>query len=78
MHWNAIRRRRNENPIECAARVVRATRHLVDPADFELRVVLYLRFGKGRTLEEIGEALDLPIADVEQIRRAALERLGEK
>ena len=75
MHHNSLRRRRNENPIECAARVARATRHLVDDEDFELRVVLYLRFGKGRTPEEIGDVLDMTPEDVHELRRKALRCL---
>ena len=75
MHHNAIRRRRNENPLQCAARVVRATRCLAGSEDFESRVLLYLWYAKGRTPEEIADCLDLPAVDVEAMRREALSRL---
>ena len=78
MHWNKLRRRRNEGPIEAAARVARATRHLVDDDHFELRVVLYLRFGKGRTAEQIGDVLDMTPEDVHELRRKALRMIGRK
>ena len=73
MDHNQLRRRPGEGPVLHLDRVRQATRRVGD--DFETRVVLYLHYGTGRSLEEIGEALDMPAVDVEQMRREALGRL---
>ena len=73
MDANSLQRRPDEGPVLHQDRVRQATRRVGD--DFETRVVLYLLYARGRTLEQVSDALDLPIADVEEMRREALERL---
>ena len=76
MDANTLRRRPGEGPVLHQDRVRQATRRVGD--DFETRVVLFLLYAKERTLEQVGEALDLPAVDVEELRREALRMIGEK
>ena len=73
MDANTLRRRPGEGPINYTGRVRQATRRVGD--DFETRVIVYLLYARGRTLEQIGDILDLPVEVVEQKRREALSRL---
>ena len=73
MDANTLRRRPGEGPVLHQDRVRQATRRIGD--DFETRVIVFLHYARGRTLEQVSDALDLPVEVVEQKRRTALERL---
>ena len=47
----------------------------MDADDFELRLVLYLQYGKGATVEQVSEALDMTVDDCHELRRKALRCL---
>ena len=76
MDHNQLQRRPDEGPVLHLDRVREATRRVGDDDDdFELRIILFLYYARGRSPEQIGDCLDLPAVDVEEMRRAALSRL---
>ena len=77
MDPNTLRRRPGEGPVLHQDRVRLAARRIGDDDDdcFELRVIVYLLYARGRSPEQVSDALDLPVEDVEAMRREALSRL---
>ena len=77
MHHNHLQRRPGEGPVLHQDRVRQATRRIADDDGdcFELRCVIYMYYARGRTPEQIGDALDLPLEDVEEMKRRALKCL---
>ena len=77
MDPNTLRRRPGEGPVLHQDRVRLATRRVGDDDDdcFELRVIVYLLYARGRSLETIAEALDMTVEDCHELRRKALRCL---